>query len=526
MSQFHRQKNYSSTSNRQQTSSSNNKSQSNAPHNHQHHHRYISPLEKLDKLNNKYIRKKVDQNNKYKTLYENGECSKFEPSSSTFTQFYINRETSIDVLNDLIDYAYCIQNYSIDTEGQLQPPPAPSEPALLQIQFMHEKDPSIIILIELFHLPPTYSSKFNKIKQLCEIILSSNNIITCWGHPKVELKQLTRFHLFTDDDINRITPKNTQDDFKKWFNQTHTKSIHRKDALNDKYSLQSAIFLTFNEWIDKHMTLGDWGCGLDLSLNTYLSSDNMQNEKEIRALMTTYACNDCLAVAKLYQMMESFKSSKVKLENHTLTALDHEQMETSLRLEPLSSNHNDTVAVHVLHERYTVENIMEVDEPKVDIVSPVHEQRNNILDELEDISDHELPRLLEHPVLPREEIEPTTSTNELQLSSTTHGIASRSKLTKTQRNNLKKRANRYKFEIIRQIYTQFTITNVKQILTDMNIYWVNVNIVGSTLFLGLKNDTIRQRVDQQLQQDMFTKEHYERLEKKRQRRRQHHNHHH
>ncbi|CAF3393720.1 unnamed protein product, partial [Rotaria socialis] len=40
---------------------------------------------------------------------------------STFTQFYINRETSIDVLNDLIDYAYCIQNYSIDTEGQLQP---------------------------------------------------------------------------------------------------------------------------------------------------------------------------------------------------------------------------------------------------------------------------------------------------------------------------------------------------------------------------------------------------------------------
>ncbi|CAF3373720.1 unnamed protein product, partial [Rotaria socialis] len=40
--------------------------------------------------------------------------------------------------------------------------------------------------------------------------------------------------------------------------------------------------------------------------------------------------------------------------------------------------------------------------------------------------------------------QPTTSTNELQLSSTTHGIASRSKLTKTQRNNLKKRANRYK----------------------------------------------------------------------------------
>ncbi|CAF4379865.1 unnamed protein product, partial [Rotaria magnacalcarata] len=97
-------------------------------------------------------KKKVEQNNKYKALYENGECSKFELSSSLFTQFYINRETSIDVLNDLIDYAYCIQTYSIDTEDQLQQPPTPSEPALIQIQFVHEKDPSIIILIETHHL--------------------------------------------------------------------------------------------------------------------------------------------------------------------------------------------------------------------------------------------------------------------------------------------------------------------------------------------------------------------------------------
>ncbi|CAF5227319.1 unnamed protein product, partial [Rotaria magnacalcarata] len=90
MSQFHRQKNYSSTSNRQQTLSSNNKSQSNETRNYQHHHRYTSPLEKLDKLNNRYVKKKVEQNNKYKALYENGECSKFELSSSLFTQFYIN----------------------------------------------------------------------------------------------------------------------------------------------------------------------------------------------------------------------------------------------------------------------------------------------------------------------------------------------------------------------------------------------------------------------------------------------------
>ncbi|CAF3597217.1 unnamed protein product [Rotaria socialis] len=541
MSRFHRQKNYSSTSNRQQTLSSNNKSQSNETRNYQHHHRYTSPLEKLDKLNNRYVKKKVEQNNKYKALYENGECSKFELSSSLFTQFYINRETSIGVLNDLIDYAYCIQTYSIDTEDQLQQPPTPSEPALIQIQFVHEKDPSIIILIETHHLPPERSSKFDKIKQLCQTILSSNNIASCWGDPKVELSKFTRFNLFDNDDIQRMVPKNIQADFKAWFNCTYPTSTHCKDGPNDIYSLQAAIYLAFNEWLDKRLTLANWGCGIDWSLKAYLSSNNMhdqqsriiQDEEEIRTLMTTYASNDCFAVAKLYQMMESCKSSKVILENRNLTTLDHEQMETSQQPEPLSNDHNDTVVVHVLHERHTVDNIMEIDEPKVDILSPVHEQHNNILDEREDISDdepedvpdNEPQRLIQHSVSPHEEIRPTTSTHNLPLSTTTHGISSRSKLTKTQRNNLKKRANRYKFEIIRQIYSKFTITNVKQILTDMNIYWVNVNIVGNTLFLGLKNDTIRQRVDQQLQQDMFTKEHYERLEKKRQRRHHHHRHH-
>ncbi|CAF4490430.1 unnamed protein product [Rotaria socialis] len=498
-------------------------------------------LIKILTMRNKYVKKKVEQNNKYKALYENGECSKFELSSSLFTQFYINRETSIGVLNDLIDYAYCIQTYSIDTEDQLQQPPTPSEPALIQIQFVHEKDPSIIILIETHHLPPERSSKFDKIKQLCQTILSSNNIVSFWGDPKVELSKFTRFNLFDNDDIQRMVPKNIQADFKAWFNCTYPTSTHCKDEPNDIYSLQAAIYLAFNEWLDKRLTLANWGCGIDWSLKTYLSSNNMhdqqsriiQDEEEIRTLMTTYASNDCLAVAKLYQTMESCKSSKVILENRNLTTLDHEQMETSQQPEPLSNDHNDTVVVHVLHERHTVDNIMEIDEPKVDILSPVHEQHNNILDELEDISDdesedvpnNEPQRLIQHSVSPQEEIRPTTSTHNLPLSTTTHGISSRSKLTKTQRNNLKKRANRYKFEIIRQIYSKFTITNVKQILTDMNIYWVNVNIVGNTLFLGLKNDTIRQRVDQQLQQDMFTKEHYERLEKKRQRRHHHHRHH-
>jgi len=36
-------------------------------------------------------------------------------------------------------------------------------------------------------------------------------------------------------------------------------------------------------------------------------------------------------------------------------------------------------------------------------------------------------------------------------------------LTRNQRKNRKKRANRYRFEIIRQIYHKFNITNIKKI---------------------------------------------------------------
>ncbi|CAF3443801.1 unnamed protein product [Rotaria socialis] len=58
-------------------------------------------------------------------------------------------------------------------------------------------------------------------------------------------------------------------------------------------------------------------------------------------------------------------------------------------------------------------------------------------------------------------------------------------LTRNQRQNRKHRANRYGYEIIRKIYHKFTITDIKKILIFMDIPYVNINVVGSTLFLGV-----------------------------------------
>jgi hypothetical protein len=85
------------------------------------------------------------------------------------------------------------------------------------------------------------------------------------------------------------------------------------------------------------------------------------------------------------------------------------------------------------------------------------------------------------------------------------------RLTRNQKKNRKKRINRYRFEVIRQLYRQFTITHVKNILVDMNIHSVNINIVHHKLFIGLKDQQTQRRVDELLHSKMFDKKHYRRI---------------
>ena len=191
---------------------------------------------------------------------------------------------------------------------------------MIQIEFVHDEDPSIVILIEALHLPTENSLKFMKIKQLCRNILSSEHVIYCWGDTIEELKKFTRYNIFNNDDINQIEPKNTQSAFKNWFNMNHLESPYRKTKPTDTYSLQLAIKLSFNQWLNKRMTMANWGCGIDLMLETYISKNNygdeiekiIRDEKQYRHLMTCYAIEDCIAVSKLQKMIDKLtKPAKV-----------------------------------------------------------------------------------------------------------------------------------------------------------------------------------------------------------------------
>jgi hypothetical protein len=170
-----------------------------------------------------------------------------------------------------------VTHYTIDTESQLQSPPQQSKPALIQIEFLYPKYLSIIILIETLYLPPTSSQTFQLIKQLCQIIFFNNHHIYSWGNAKEELSKFCRYNLFDKDDIDRVNRINVQDEFKTWLKKNHPSSPHVKLKLTDLYSLQFAIYTVFNEWLDKRMTLANWGHGIDLTLNTITISKKFWN---------------------------------------------------------------------------------------------------------------------------------------------------------------------------------------------------------------------------------------------------------
>ncbi|CAF1177328.1 unnamed protein product [Didymodactylos carnosus] len=199
----------------------------------------------------------------YKQLCCTGKCIPFQQPSSHHCH-HIHHRTSIETLDELIDRAHQTTHYTIDTENQLRPPPQPSQPVLIQIQFVHLTHPPTVLLIEVNYLP------------------SENS-------PADEIRQ---------PELNDI-----QDEFRDWFHSSYPPSDDQKSGANDQYSLQSAIYLIFTEWLEKRMTLANWGCGIDLALGTYIPSDLVgrerydiiKGEEELRLAMKGYAINDCFA---------------------------------------------------------------------------------------------------------------------------------------------------------------------------------------------------------------------------------------
>ena len=168
-----------------------------------YHDKYIPPYERLLRRNRSWKPKKVDEEEESKQKCREGKSIPFQQPEN-YSNYFINRQTTIFILDELIDQAKLTNYFSMDTEGDA----LTKQSATIQVAFIRHPTPPIIIIIEANHLPPINSPLFKKIQQLCSIIFTSDHTIYSWGPSKEELERFVKFNLFND--TIRVIERNLQ----------------------------------------------------------------------------------------------------------------------------------------------------------------------------------------------------------------------------------------------------------------------------------------------------------------------------
>ena len=112
-----------------------------------HSNRYIPPLERVRRRNLRWRPKQVALEEKLQRQCDQGKLIPFRQPAE-YTCIYIHRNTSIDIIDTLIDEAKATIHYTIDTEDDI----GNHQGALIQIEFITTYLPRIIIIVETQYL--------------------------------------------------------------------------------------------------------------------------------------------------------------------------------------------------------------------------------------------------------------------------------------------------------------------------------------------------------------------------------------
>ncbi|CAF3653793.1 unnamed protein product [Rotaria socialis] len=235
--------------------------------------------------------------------------------------FHVHRRTPSILLESLIQKVSTIHLFTITTTSDNSTSDIPkSIPALIQIQAIRDEELSVVILVEVQHLPHRSTPLFQKIQQLCHTIFSRHNKIMAWGDVISELRLFASFSLF---DLSHITNHlNLQTNFTNEWNKAHP---HTFECMNRYQSVQdddkpddSLICLVNSDDLDNdlyHMdSTSDFTfCMCPDSIRPYKNVHSMWSLKmAIRCTFNTtqdqytrespieYAISDLFALTKLY----------------------------------------------------------------------------------------------------------------------------------------------------------------------------------------------------------------------------------
>ena len=238
---------------------------------------------------------------------------------------FVNHTTSSRALQQLIEMAEACSEILIDTES-INVPHQRNEPALIQVQLVLTDQPSMIILSELFHLPPQDHLHFQMIKRLFGIIFNPMKHIYLWGE-STELHPFIKSKLFNRIQINEMKYCNVQRNYKRYRieHYPHRRNASKQEPCqcerclghqpNHLWGLQEAMAIELDRYLSKEYTIGNFHIGLDERLNTH-----MNHRDEDRTQLITYAAYDVLSMQQIKDKMSTknfqfdFRSTTTELE--------------------------------------------------------------------------------------------------------------------------------------------------------------------------------------------------------------------
>ena len=282
--------------------------------------------------------------------------------------------------------------------------------------------------------------------------------------------------------------------------------VNKKQASNESWSLQHAILYTFGKYLSKKATLYKWSIGIDQRLphRDFIYSSNYRNK------LLNYACLDCISVAHLHEFMTN---SNIPIDIHCTNESSttgkckskRKKNAASILVQPIDEDSsssevylNQIVTVHDENERHRT--------PTPDITSPIYP---NIILPRHELQSNEADSTTHSYAADNTGVNQYHDSfyhnhdNHLHFPSSNHK-PKRSQVARKRRNrktSLRHRMNRYNFELIRPVNT--TITNVKKILRSYLVPYLNINIVKSTLYIGLKSKAYQDYFDKRLPMDLF-----------------------
>ena len=278
-----------------------------------------SPLETLHRLSQRYRARETFYNEHYRDL-----CSRHDPTVCMafqrpieFRCIYVHRRTKFIILSALIRLATVTRRYTLDVQFDIDPCPWLKNnvvPALLQIEFHLTEASPLVLLIDVAHVP-TNKRKRRALQLLCAKIFSPSNHLYTWKPWSNHLDGFRRCALLDLCDLTALNTYDVAQSFTEWYTMAFPRSRLSGETA---YSLQTAIFLTFAEWLDTSVQYAPWSCGIDVV-------DVTIDQRELRRRMQDYALNNCFAISRLLILLSSDASTLESIARSCCRTIVHQK---------------------------------------------------------------------------------------------------------------------------------------------------------------------------------------------------------